>query len=277
MSNKWIEARLSSVKRNTDSWAQLATSLQDTFDSIIEPTLARFTSMRSLFTASDEDLELVEDDLGAFFHVERSLKGKDKAMAILAKQDDINYKSTLKPMQDQFNREFKGLKVEWSPLYAHSDLVTNPYGTPLALLTEAQIVAAGQTLDDYFLTSRGIVRLNAIDISLLGYTITEFSSVLKEIIKDLKPVHIVYDGEEVYLLYALSEIPSIVDVSIREIVREFPSTDNTSTYAGTRHLARAFPHALSVWDNEEYFRLDDLPADIYPMDTPLNEYGETYT
>lgn len=274
MINKWIEARLSTVKRNTDSWSQLASSLQDTFDSIIEPTLARFTSMRSLLTATDEDLGLVEDDLGAFFHVERTLQGKDKAMAILAKQDDINYKSTLKPMQDRFNREFKGLKVEWSPLYAHATLADNPYGT--VLLTEAQITEANQNLDDYFLTSRGVVRLNALDISALGYTLTEFSSILKKVIKELKPVHIVYDGEEVFLLYSLSEISSIIGVSIREVFRKFPAIDDVSTYTATRHLTRVFPRAVSVWDNEEYFRLDELPADIYPMDSPLVEYGEAY-
>lgn len=275
MSNTdWILKRLSTVKQNSEPWSQLASALQSTVDTIIEPVLAKFTSMRSLFTATDEDLGLVEKDLGAFFHVDRSLSGKDKAMALMAKQDDINYKSTLKPMRDQFAREFQGLAVEWSPLYAHVTLADNPYGT--VLLTKEQITEAGGNITDYFLTSRGIVRLNANDILALGYTLTQFSIVIRKIVDGLRPVHIVYDGEQVYLLYTMIDIPSKISVSIREVFRIYPPFKVAETYTASRAIIRVFPELTSVWNKSEYFNLDELPADIFPMDTPLTAYGENY-
>jgi|GEM_PF-4638380 len=275
MSNTdWILKRLSTVKQNSESWAQLANALQQTVDNVLEPVLTKFTSMRSLFTASDEDLALLEDDLGAFFHVDRTLSGKDKAIAIIARQDDINYKSTLKPIQDRLSREFQGLSVQWLPLYAHATLVQNPYGT--SLLTELQINDAGASIDDYFLTSRGIVRLNAIDILSLGYSLTEFSSILREIIEGLRPIHIVYDGEEVYLLYSMADVPESMGLPVRSIFRDYPPSPDGDVFTASRLITRQFQELTSTWDKSEYFHLDDLPADIFPMDTPLTAYGEVY-
>jgi hypothetical protein len=272
--SNWILKRLSTVKQNSESWSQLAGGLQSTINEVIEPVIAKFTSMRSLFTATDEDLTLIENDLGAFFRVDRSLSGKDKAVSLMAKQDDINYKSTLKPMKDKFKREFKGLAVEWSPLYAHVTIAENPYGT--GLLTKRQMIDIGVNVDDYFLTSRGVIKLDANKIATLGYTITQFSIILRDIISNLRPIHIVYDGEDLFLLYSIVDIPSKASISAREVFKVFPPLATTENCGESRLIERLFPELESTWNKSEYFNLDELPVDVFPMDTPLNAYGEVY-
>lgn len=274
-SNWWVLDRLSTIKRSTDAWMQLAAALQLTVDRAIEPILTRLTSMRSLFTATDGDLETIENDLGEFFKVDRNLTGKDKAMAIITKQDSINYKSTLKPMIDMFNVKFQGLTVEWSPLYAHATLAENPYGSKL--LTQEQITDFHLDINDYFLTSRGTVRIDILDVLAGGYTLTEFFTELSEGIEKLRPVHIVFDDAGLFLLYEIVDPANIFTLSVRELFREFPASVDVVGWDSSRATTRSFDGiSAPVWNKEEYFRLDELPLDIWPMDTPLTMYGETY-
>ncbi|MBU2968795.1 hypothetical protein KO527_05455 [Pseudoalteromonas sp. C2R02] len=275
MSDNWIIKRLSKIKQQSDGWSQLSIAMQSTIDTLAEPLINRMKGMQSLFTADDVDINIVEKELGDFFKVSGDLAGKDKALALLVKRDDINHKETLKPVKDMFLREFSGLKIEWEALYANGDLLTYPYGT--SLITHNQIVQEGLNKEEYFLTSRGKIRLNAHDILAQGYSLSEFSLILRDKVDAIRPVHIVYDGEEIFLLYELLEQPDLHLMSVRNVRRTFPAIDDSHLYSAKRSINRKYNAFTNNVIKYQYFKMDELPCDVFPTDTKLEIYGETYT
>lgn len=188
----WLKKRLTPAKKKEPRWAEFSEASQSFWEESFDPESAKIDNLRSVFTAAQDDLVTVMEELGDRFRDDIGLE-EDRPLHIVWRRLEIQGKETESLIQMALKRKFFGIDIQWVPLYAHK---TEAYGTDLRPLDE--ILQTGLNIDDYFLTSRGRIRIASSTIDeRAGVSFLGLLSAVDEEIERLLPTHIVYDGPEV--------------------------------------------------------------------------------
>lgn len=280
MANSWLKNQLSDKKKASPMWAGLADAVQQIFDEQIKPLTDRIASLNSYFTMHPDDLQRRIDELGSFFYFGGNVDQDDMPLALMQKLDEVHFKRTSLPIQNAISREFQGLKVEWAPLYAPK--VITPIGSKdytkkevngklvNALRTKTEIEDTRGSMDDYFLTSRGVLQLYSMQLAASGNTGEDFSALVSRIIRPLIPTDIVFDGEHLLIHYDIMapierlffDEQSVIDIFDAIHVPLENVSDTAITKNATRTLNNRYP-AVEGHIN----RLDAISLDFWPLDT----------
>ncbi|HIF9321658.1 TPA: hypothetical protein ACX6QP_002155 [Photobacterium damselae] len=268
MKKGWLRDRLVPAKKNSPMWRSFADSVQELLESNVEPTLDRLRSRTSLFTMNVEDLKVVLNELGSFFVIGSGVKDDDLPIVIMQREDEIHQKRTIYPLINTLNREFEGLDVAWEPFYAPVDMVTYPYCSQLIIKEdlENQVIPA----EDWFLTSRGVVRVKLSDVLSVfvggGSTVEsddpldDFENQLKRVIYPLIPLRIVCDGTLYFIDFddvdEADEWPEIVEDRVWHDIDIDEADEN-----GTLDESISIPEFDSGYQER-----DPVPLEFYTMD-----------
>lgn len=211
----WLSKRLTPSKQTNKMWLGLADAVQAIFDQQIKPLVERIGAINSYFTMDPEDLQKRIDELGGFFYFSSNIEQEDMPLALMQKLDEVHFKRTDLPIQNAMAREFNGLQVTWAPLYAPK--VITPEGSVdytkkivddvlvNALRTETDIADTKDDINNYWMTSRGVIQVNSSQLADFGFSTEEFSAMVARIILPLMPTDIVYDGEQIVIHYDVQE------------------------------------------------------------------------
>ncbi|MGL4899801.1 MAG: hypothetical protein ACRC4U_07005, partial [Shewanella sp.] len=213
----WLSGQLTPEKQKSEMWRGFAHALQAIFDEHILPTVDRLAGLNSYFTMHTDDLAIRIKELGSFFYFGGSVEADDMPLAVMQKLDEIHFKRTDLPLKNAISREMGGMKVEWEPLYAPKVLTPagnkdysvkwdSTSGTLInALLTAREMQQLGESMEDYFITSRGVISVSSSSLSRSGHTSDEFTQLIQRIITPIIPLDIVYDGERIVIHYDIIE------------------------------------------------------------------------
>ncbi|HEY3591755.1 MAG TPA: phage tail protein [Buttiauxella sp.] len=220
MNKGWLTGQLTPKKQASPLWVELCDSMEEILQSHVEPLLARVKSVSSIFTMHEDDLQKRIDELGQFF----AIRGRDKRtkpIVLAQRLDEIHLKDTDIPIVNTLYREFQGLSVTWEKLYAPVDQEKYPYGQ--VLMTKESVDQAGDRYGEWFLTSRGVIRvpinevMRSFDSDDLEQSIADLMAEFALYIQPLVPLHIVFDGAELSLKYTIPELEDIFRVSAIDI------------------------------------------------------------
>ena len=116
----WLVKRLSPVKDKAARWVHLGEAIQEFWEEYFDPKLEELRGLRSIYTANEDGLKKLIAELGEFF------EDTDKPIAVAWRKLELKFKDREFILTSSFSRKFKGLPVDWEPLYAPKAL---PYGT----------------------------------------------------------------------------------------------------------------------------------------------------
>lgn len=213
----WIKGQLTQTKSKEQSWADLATALAHGIHEHVEGLLDRIKSRNSLYDMNHEDLLLETEELRTVLPIPDSVSEEDLPHVIMRRQDEIHFKRTVYPLIATIAREFAGMDVTWEPLYAPCDLETYPYGE--LFITQHEIdnyLSQGMTQDDFFMTSRGVIRVPINDIAGGSNGVTEesiatFEARVRRFIYPLIPLRIVCDGQSYFISISMTDIVEFIN------------------------------------------------------------------
>ncbi|MGF1905264.1 hypothetical protein [Aliivibrio salmonicida] len=262
-----FQSKLIKSMRKTVAWTELAKSLETLNEQVIEPNLTRLKGMTSVFTMHKDDLQVLFNELGAYFAVGRS-EDDDIPLLLQQRRDEIHYKGYEYPLQKTFDREFLGIPMSWQQFYAPKDLKTHPYGSKFILLRD--IENEGLNPDDFFMTYRAVIfaRLDQVK-GKMG--IDEFEALLSAVALPLIPTHICFDGQQYYIeaiilgdypieahLTASMVVESKTALSKPDVINQTSSTIQ-SNYFATDDKNQVITKDLISFDD---FPLDSIPLEI---------------
>lgn len=208
MKEKWLKEQLTPAKRSSRLWAAFTEKLQDMWNETVEPILKRISNRKSFFTMDGEDMDTRISEYGRFFLIAEEDRAR-RPILLTQRLDEVHFKGTTRPIEQTLWREFGEMPVSWEPLYAPIDIAQTPYGSYLA--TAQEVEAATASYGEFFLTSRGRVVLNLNKLYELygandiNASIRRFQSDFTKIIVPLIPLHIVYDGLTLQLVFKAIE------------------------------------------------------------------------
>lgn len=276
MRENWFRERLTKAKLSTPMWMELADAVQEIFTGHVEPILERLQGMGSAFTMVPEDLDRRIEELGPFFWLSDRVGREDWPLALLQRQDEIHLKKTDYPLVSTIAREFSGMQVEWSPLYAPIDQKKYPYGKRFT--TQEMMVFEDIPTDQWFMTSRGVIRVplpRLSEASLPGNTIdeqcAEFEAIIARFVAPLIPLHIVFDGAQYYLEYNMTEGDEWLDLLLCDITQTCPPAIEGKEAATppTADIETVYPPLTGNDNQVRRNRMDGIPMDAYQMDAAL--------
>lgn len=276
MRENWFRERLTKAKLAAPMWAELADAVQEIFTDHVEPILERLQGMGSAFTMAPEDLDRRIEELGPFFWLSDRVEREDWPLALLQRQDEIHLKKTDYPLVSTIAREFSGMQVEWSPLYAPIDQEKYPYGKRFT--TTEMMEFEDIPSDQWFMTSRGVIRVplpRLSEASLSGSTIdeqcAEFEAIIARFVAPIIPLHIVFDGAQYYLEYNMVEGDEWLDLLLCDITQTCPpAIEGKDTLPPpTADIETVYPPLTGNDNQVRRNRMDGIPMDAYQMDAPL--------
>lgn len=276
MRKNWFRERLTKAKLNAPMWAELADAVQEIFTSHVEPLLERLQGVGSAFTMAPQDLDRRIEELGPFFWLSERVEREDWPLALLQRQDEIHLKKTDYPLISTISREFSGMQVEWSPLFAPVDQKKYPYGARFT--TQEMMPFEDIPADEWFMTSRGVIRVplpRLSEAALSGSTIeeqcAEFEAIIARFVTPIIPLHIVFDGAQYYLEYNMTEGDEWLDLLLCEISQVCPPAveGKETNIAPTADVLTTFPPMAGRDTQTRRNRIDGIPVDAYQMDAPL--------
>ena len=186
----WLSKRLSPKKRDEPRWVQLAESFQSLWEDNFDPDAQRLLDLRSIFTAWLDVLDKIISELGDYFRADIGAD-EDKPMQIVWRRLELEMKDTDSAIQLFLKRKFLGLDIQWVPLYHKK---TDTYLSDL--YSKDEIAFQGWSEDDFFLTSRGKIRLASASLNRQNLTFAEFLAAVDEETERILPTHIIYMGSE---------------------------------------------------------------------------------
>ena len=263
----WLLNRLAGGRVNAKQWRELARALELFWDTHYEPVITRIADSRSLFTASDADLELTLKDLGEFFNVNMPLADVSKPLAVAWRRNEIHLKSTSIPISSIIGRNYDGLEVRWEELYAP---IHGQYDT-LSLLSAEEIKKAGHDMGHFFMTSRGRLWANKGQFLSLGISQSEFRRAVRAEIAKIRPVHIVYEGEYFVLNIEVDVPPLSVDfdhdTSQKNYLAQLP--EHLVDYQRIHSIRTYDAEHIPTVNESSYPLFDDIPADFCSLDMEM--------
>lgn len=186
----WLRQRLSPVKADTPRWYELANSLETFWDTQFSTLYDPVEGLLSIYTSSDADQVRKISEHGPYY--EQDLPAESRPIYFALRKTEMLQKETDVPIRMSIQR--MGVEgVEWAPLYAPR---VGDYGTQF--IREAVV----PNMDDYYMTSRGMVKVNI--------TLADDAAAAKadDLVRKLKPLHIVYDGV-MFLLPQTNQVPVV--------------------------------------------------------------------
>ncbi len=192
MKSNWLSSRLTKAKQASTMWVTLADSIQASFEGALNDIVDTITNNRSVMTMSVEEVKRKQESLGHFFSV-LDVPDTEKNLTLLTRLDQIHLKATEFPIKDMVRRNFDGLEMDWSPVYAPIDQNEYPYGTRLIAQTEFDNFDA-ETKESWFMTSRGRMILNLNKYLPPEEEMNRIYNSIYETIIPMIPLDIVFDG-----------------------------------------------------------------------------------
>lgn len=263
----WLVDRLTPYKQSEERWRDLARALEEYWDTYSAPALERIEQMRSVFTAHDEDIEMMLSEAGIRFEVAVPLVRNHLAFAYTWRAYEIHRKDRQGTLEQILARDYAGAVVRWMPLFAPRDA---PYGT--SFLSSLELEWTGVSRSDVHHTYRGKVLANLTGLTARGIRKDGFRAAVRRKIDALRPAHIVYDGEMFFQVF-LAEMGAVLATNAVSSSRshthlllalspyrfdELPADTQRldhQPFGSLRHES-ARSHALQAWDMEKPWRLD---------------------
>lgn len=273
MKKSWLRNQLTKAKQAAPMWADFIDAVQEIIERHAEQYLDRAKRRVSLFDADKQDLEVMLRELGDFFAL-GDVSDENLPLVIMQRQDQIHSKKTIYPLVNTLIREFRGVTVTWEPLFAPVDQETWPYGA--RLLIEREIGDTEIPVNDWFMTSRGVIRvpLNQVRRSYGNgegsqEAIDEFESIIKRVIYPLVPLRIVCDGQQYFLSFDLVEFmeyatqSSMSDTHLD--VKEY--AEASDVIGSIVSVQDEIPVSMrDEWISPARYRIDGLPCDALTID-----------
>lgn len=193
-----ISTRLPPSKFKTERYRELFEAIEEYWAQNNTANLIRLRNLRSVFTASDDDLNRIIDEMSAYF--EETADDVSKPLSIYWKQSEIDGKASLRAFDAMVQRiKISTKNIELLFLYAPKDLVAYPYGT--LFYRKEEILHAGGNLSDYFLTSHVTIRIDFAEILEQEWDETELRYTVERYYEEnIRPANIVFIGVNYYVL-----------------------------------------------------------------------------
>lgn len=195
MADKWLVERLTKSKQSSPVWVELAEALEEFWDKNFFERLQTFEDSKNIFTANESHLNRKIAEFGDYFDTSLPIDTSGKRLSISWQRDNVHEKDTIVPFLNALRVNFAGLGVSWEPLFSAID---KPYA-PDNLFTKEEVRLKGDSLHDYWMTSRGKIAVDLTHLHRLGMKKETFIATAKREIKRLRPSHIVYDGQHFIL------------------------------------------------------------------------------
>lgn len=282
---------IKSMKNKSDGWYDLAAALFGLNQETIEPLLERAKALPSIFSLKKEDLNIRLNELGEYFALGK-YADVDKPLIIQQRIDEIKQKGYLYPLTRTMAREFGDVEITWQPLFSPVDSKYE-YGKYLSTKEEA----SDWLIEEWFLTSRGIITIPINQVSSGAATLEEaelkvrkFEEDLFRVIPPLIPTNIVFDGHRYVIRLSVAEvidiagptkssvtqlfdkIPDALAEKYRPIIGDKNSSDVGLTMADGGEVVTFFDTEREDFGRVEMpqqYRAGALPSDIWPFDKPL--------
>ncbi|HHF3011127.1 TPA: hypothetical protein ACPJ06_004003 [Vibrio diabolicus] len=273
----WLQGQLTSTKASEQSWLDLAGALAQGIHDHVEGYLDRLKSRNSLYDMERKDLLKDTEELRKVFPISDEIEEADLPHVIMRRQDEVHFKKTIYPLVATLTREFSGMQVSWEPLYAPIDQEKYPYGD--LFVTQHEIdnfEAQGLTKDDFFMTSRGVIRIPINDVrggerGVSEEDILKFEEKVRRVIYPLVPLRIVCDGQSYFISIQLAEVADFIRPAISHIVDEaylMPEKEGDGSNPGTFEVDTTLTTTDEVKASPIYGtpRCDAVPCDAIALD-----------
>lgn len=180
-----------------ERWKDLFEAIDEYWAARVTPTNTRLKNLRSVFTAEEEDLQMMLDELTAYF--DSASDDLSKPLSIFWKRAEIRNKNSVNAIDALLQRIKIATKdIEFEKLWAPKDLVTFPYGT--AFYTEEMLLEMGADYNDYFLTSHMTLNINRLDVIVNDWGTADFRYIIERYFNEnVRPLHIVFDGATFFI------------------------------------------------------------------------------
>jgi hypothetical protein len=209
---EWLQGQLTSTKASEQSWLDLASALAQGINDHVEGYLDRLKARNSLYDMEVKDLLRDTEELRKVFPISDGVVEEDLPHVIMRRQDEVHFKKTIYPLVATLTREFFGMRVSWEPQYAPVDQEKYPYGSLFVTQHEIDSYAPqGLLRDDFFMTSRGVIRVPINDVSGGENGVSEddialFEEKVRRVIYPLVPLRIVCDGQSYYISISIVDV-----------------------------------------------------------------------
>lgn len=240
---QWLSKRLTPAKAKNERLTELFEVVEGMWDKSVEPFSVEIDSARSIFTASDREVDIRLSEMGRAFEVALPAPAGSKALAFVQRRSEIHRKNYEGKLNDILGRDFGGVIIRWLPIYAEK---SKPYGT--SFHNEVTLKDSDLKPHEIYMTSRGRTLVNLSDAYAKGLTRAQISAAIKRKMDALRPAHIVYDGEFFITIFKF-------------IVEDIIFQDFAPRIARTRNI-----FDLEVNSIIKAYRFDDIAADEMRLD-----------
>jgi len=196
-----LKDRLPPAITDSERMGEIFEAIDEYWEQNIAPTQQRLINLRSVFTASEEDLSKMLEELTAYF--DDASDELTKPLSIFWKRNEIRNKNSEWAIEALLQRiKIDTKDIGFQRMYAPKDTVTYPYGG--TFLTADQITDMGADLNDYFLTSHMTFNINLDDIYGNDWEEDALRFVIERYFEEnVRPGHIVFDGVNFYIYHQI--------------------------------------------------------------------------
>lgn len=268
----WLKGQLTNAKKSEQSWSDFVLAFGEVLENHVETYIDRLKARSSIYEMSKDDLLEETKELRKIFPL-GDVSDEDLPHVIMQRRDEIHFKKTVYPLMATISREFNGMNVEWIRLYAPINQERYPYGT---LLVQEDKLDDFHDLkrEDFFLTSRGVIRIpmNMIQSGSQGIgerEIIAFEARIQQVVYPLIPLRIACDGNVYYIEFNIFELIESITQSISintylDSVSQLEcSTESQKTTTQTKIPTTEDTPVTPVYTSP---RLDAIPLDALALD-----------
>jgi hypothetical protein len=203
----WLVDRLTPYKQEQPRWHDLAVALETYWDTYQTPAVERIEHMRSVFTADNEDLEMLLKEAGVQFEVAIPVVRDNLAFAYSWRAYEIHRKDRQETIEQILKRDYSGVFVRWEALFAPK---SRPYGD--VFFAESELAYYNLAPEDVHRTYRGKVMANLTGLNAIGVRKEVFRENVRRKLEVLRPAHIVYSGEMFFQVFRAEVEPISVAI-----------------------------------------------------------------
>ncbi|MCG8335310.1 MAG: hypothetical protein MJE63_12370 [Proteobacteria bacterium] len=196
-----------------DRWRELFEAIDEYWEQHVSEPVERLKNLRSVFTASEDDLTLMLEELSAYFDADTE---SSKPLSIFWKRNEINNKNSEAAVEALIQRiKISAKDVKFTRLYAPKDTVTVPYGTEF--YTKQELEDMEVNMSDYFLSSHMILEINLDDVVRNDWDEAEINQIMNRYFEEnVRPTHIVFDGLN-FFLYSHCQFKFAIGVQTNKV------------------------------------------------------------
>ncbi|MFH4456495.1 phage tail protein [Vibrio diabolicus] len=263
---KWLSGQLTKARQKETAWVDLASAIADSIETHVDSYIEKLKARSSLYEMDKESL--LEDirELRKIFPL-GEVADEDLPHVVMQRKDEIHFKKTIYPLISTLAREFKGLRVKWEQIYAPVDQERFPYGTFLVPESELELQS------DFFLTSRGAIRIPLNDIAgedgITEEAIRAFEAKIRRVVHPLIPLRIVLDGQLYSIEFEVMDMVEIPHYFDHVTVGKQVTTDIESTPSYKQDFVRTGTTTQEERPVSPMYgtaRMDAIPLDAISID-----------